>query len=97
MKQQLSILLEADSIVNGEEQANRKYGPPEIVFQEYADIFHMIAPKDCFDEDGGINALGIAYVAKSVKLGREKNHHKRDNLIDDVGYTDIIDRIRDRK
>lgn len=92
-----SILEEADDIVNGQEQkVNRKYGKPGVVFQEYANIFNSIAPSICFDGvSKAITAVGIAYVLKSIKLGREKNHHKRDNLVDDTGYTEIIAQLHE--
>lgn len=100
----MSILTRAENIVNGREQTEvRKYGPPKIVFQGYANIFNNIAPPGCFtvsrvNENSlaiAITAKGVAYVMKSVKLGREKNHHKEDNLIDDCGYTEIINQLQE--
>jgi len=90
-----SILIEAEDVVNGREQAtNRKYGAPEIVFERYAKIFDLIAPDEVFTSQGKLTALGVAYVLKCIKLGREKVAHKRDNLVDDCGYTEIIAKIR---
>lgn len=86
----MSILLEAESIVNGPEQANRKYGPPNEVFQVYADIFNSIAPTNV-----ELTATDVAYVMLSVKLGREAHHHKQDNLVDACGYLEIINKINE--
>lgn len=91
-----SILIEAEDIVNGREQAtNRKYGKPSVVFDRYAKVFNLIAPDDCFDSEGKLTAVGVVYVIKCIKLGREKVSHKRDNLVDDCGYTEIIAQIRE--
>ena len=85
-----SILLESESIVNGAEQAqNRKYGPPSEVFSQYADIFNAINPNRVT-----LQALDVAYVMLAVKLGRERTHHKRDNLVDSCGYLEIVNKIR---
>jgi len=83
-----SILLEAESIVNGPEQDNRKYGPPREVFQRYADIFNLICPTHT-----QLTAMDIAYVMYSVKLGRESYHQKRDNRVDACGYKEIINKL----
>lgn len=96
LKLNRSILIEAEDIVNGIEQdVNRKYGDPKEVFQVYADIFELIAPKErCFTE-GKINALGVAYIQICIKLGRERVSHKVDNLVDLCGYAEIANQINE--
>ena len=84
-----SILVEAEHIVNGPGTAERKYGPPEKVFAVYADIFNSINPNGRH-----LGALDISYVMLAVKLGRELNSNKRDNLVDACGYLEIISKIR---
>ena len=86
----MSILVEAESIVNGPQQADRKYGPPAEVFQKYAEIFNQINPNGVT-----LTGLDISYVLLAVKLGREVNHHKRDNLVDACGYLEICNQVRE--
>jgi hypothetical protein len=83
-----SILIQAEEIVHGPEQANRRYGPPPVVFQEYANIFNAVNPGRVI-----LTAVDVAYVMFSVKLGRERTSHKNDNLVDICGYTEIISQL----
>lgn len=81
-----SILQEAERIVNGERQAD--YNDPIENFKRIATIASVligneISPKDC------------CKVMMAVKLAREANKHKRDNLVDLCGYNHILNLIEE--
>lgn len=81
-----SILLEAESIVNGER--NTQYGDAKEAFQVYVGIC-----KSAFGLD--LSSADVAKVMIAIKLGRERFKHKRDNLVDLTGYTEILNRLLD--
>lgn len=81
-----SILQEAERIVNGDRQAD--YNDPIENFKRIATIASVligneISPKDC------------CKVMMAVKLAREANKHKRDNLVDLCGYNHILNLIEE--
>lgn len=81
-----SILQEAERIVNGDRQAD--YSDPVENFKRIATIASVligneISPKDC------------CKVMMAVKLAREANKHKRDNLVDLCGYNHILNLIEE--
>ena len=81
-----SILTEAESIVNG--SRNEQYGDPVLAFKIYSEILMSVF---------GINLtpIEICKVQIAIKLGRQKFNHKRDNLVDTCGYTEILNRLED--
>lgn len=83
-----SILQEADRIVNGDRQAD--YSDPVENFRHIAAIASAILKKELTAED-------CTVVLMAVKLARESYKHKRDNLVDLAGYTEILHRIKEAK
>ena len=78
-----SILLEAESIVNGARHAD--YGGTEGI-ERIAKVASMITNKD-------LTAKDIALVMISLKLVRESFNHKRDNLVDICGYSELLNKL----
>lgn len=81
-----SILQEADRIVNGDRQMD--YSDPVENFKHIARIASAILRKD-------LTASDCCTVMIAVKKARESYKHKRDNLVDDAGYTEILYRIKE--
>ena len=81
-----SILSEAERIVNGDRQAD--YSDPVENFKHISDIASIILGKELTPED-------CCVVLMAVKLARESYKHKRDNLVDLAGYTEIFNRIKE--
>ena len=71
------ILLEAHSLVNGEREAS--YGSPKESFIRIADLWSAYLGK-------AVTAKDVAICMALLKLAREANRHKGDNLLDAVGY-----------
>lgn len=79
-----SILIEAEKIVNGSRATD--YGDAVESFTRIAKICQTafdlnISPKD------------VCCVLMAVKLSREAYRHKRDNLVDLCGYSELLSRI----
>ena len=81
-----SILLEADEIVNKKRQI--EYGSPTKNFEDCAIMASILCDKK-------ITAADVIKIQMCLKLAREANAHKRDNLIDLCGYAHILaDKLR---
>lgn len=83
-----SILQEAQRIVNGARQAD--YSDPVKNFEHIARIASAILKKEITPEE-------CCIVMIAVKHAREQYKHKRDNLVDVVGYEEILYRIKEAK
>ena len=81
-----NILQEANSIVRGDRQAD--YGDTVANFKHIANIASAIRKKEFTAED-------CCVVLMAVKLAREQFKHKRDNLVDLAGYTEILNQIKE--
>lgn len=83
-----SILAEADNIAGG--QRSDDYGPPLLNHQRIAAIWNvqlgdtLTAP---------ITPRTVCLMMIGLKLAREINAQKRDNILDIAGYVKIIDLI----
>ncbi len=60
------------------------YGPPEKCLEHAAKIASAILQKE-------ISLQDLCWIMKAVKAARERNSHGRDNLVDDIAYTLIIE------
>jgi hypothetical protein len=72
-----TIATEALSLVTGNRQAS--YGHPSKNFQDIADLWSVILATD-------VTAEQVALCMVQVKISRELNAPKRDNLVDAIGY-----------
>ena len=87
-----SILAEAERIVNGERAAD--YGDSTANLLRIASIAELLIDDSewevlCKQE---LTGTVIAKVMIAVKLARERNKHRRDNLVDLAGYAELLDR-----
>lgn len=78
----------AAHLVSKERQ--EEYGDPEQVFGCAANIATLLTGVSHTVHD-------VILVMIAVKLAREKEAHKADNLIDLAGYADILNYIRERQ
>lgn len=83
------ILAKAAAIVNGD--TPHQYGTPSINFARIAAGWEVI-----FDE-GTYTEEHIALAMIWLKICRQLQHHKQDNLIDIIGYTLTIDQMRQER
>ena len=86
---QANVLEEANLIVGGDRAI--AYGHPKQDFQRTADIFNAWRGS----EAGQLTPYEVAVFMLCVKLSRERNRHKRDNLVDLAGYAATLQMLYD--
>ena len=84
MKEDKSILQEADELINGDR--NYAYDHPLENFNRIKRGWEVIFDCEITEEQVG---LAMAW----VKIARESYMHKRDNLTDGAGYLGTIDMV----
>lgn len=80
-----TVLQQAQRLVYGER--GEAYGHPREDFGRAAAIFNAISGER-------LDAADIAYILLAVKLSRQQNKGKRDNLVDAVGYLACLARVQ---
>lgn len=89
-----NILLKANEIVyERSEEKERQYGPFVEQMRRAAEIFNAISP------DAQLSTVGMYRAMIAIKLSREYNAHKEDNLLDAIAYmasmNDIQEHLKD--
>lgn len=79
-----SVAQEAEEVINGERA--QAYGDMKESFSNIAKMWSVIAKTEITPEQVGLMMIAL-------KLCRENNRHKRDNLTDVCGYALCIERI----
>ncbi|MEI6580836.1 MAG: DUF6378 domain-containing protein [bacterium] len=82
-----TILEEAEQIINGDRRS--AYGSVEKSFRQSAKIWSGIL-------DTNISPQQVALCMIGLKLQRESYSHKRDNLVDIIGYTLLNEKLNDK-
>jgi len=77
-----SALLEAQGLVHGDR--NAAYGSPLEDFRRTAKMWSAILGVEVLPEK-----VGLCMIA--IKISRECNKHKRDNLVDVAGYAECVE------
>ena len=76
----MNILQRANEIINERsEEKEREYGPMDNGIERIAKLVSIFRNKEITPED-------VYWVLISLKLSRESNKHKEDNLLDLVAY-----------
>lgn len=81
-----NILTEADKLVNGERAES--YGSPRKSFDTVARLWQPILGVS-------ITAEQVALCMIQLKIARELNKHKTDNLVDIAGYAQCLEKCYD--
>jgi hypothetical protein len=79
-----NILQEADRLVNGDR--NKDYGHPADDFGRCAKLWSVVLGCDVSPEQAALCMI-------LVKVSRQINKPKRDNLVDIAGYAAVIEKI----
>ena len=86
----LSILTEANGLVHGDRQ--RAYGHPAVDFARTAALASILLSSKL---KADLGPEDVAFFLVCVKLSRECNQPKRDNLVDAAGYLETLRMVRD--
>jgi len=87
-----SVFSEADEIVNGDRE--QTYGHPAknlhataLMWKAHIEAkYDIVVPLDAFD---------VAWMMANLKQCRQMHMHKRDNLVDAIGYIGLEQKIRE--
>ena len=93
MKRGEKLYTDASNTINGERQD--MYGAPEDSFKGIGDLWSMYLQNRREGVGAWITQADVAFMMVQYKMAREMNQHKRDNLVDMVGYLGILDDIRE--
>ena len=91
-----SILMEAEDIVNGARATD--YGSAKESFKRIAELTNLMlshSERELLMHDGQICDTIAIKVLMAVKIARESNKHKRDNLVDLCGYAELLNRVEE--
>lgn len=83
-EEQKSVLLEAQELTSGDR--NDAYGDYRVEAARIADLFYGATGLKIRPEH-------VPLMMICVKLTRERNKHKRDNLVDLAGYTRLLSQL----
>ena len=86
--ERVSILLEANGLVHGERQES--YGHPRDDFARTATLASTILAKKLKEP---LTPEDVALFMVCVKLSRQVNAPKRDNLVDAAGYLETLSMV----
>lgn len=81
-REKKSVLLEANKLVHGER--NKEYGSPLDDFSRTAKMWSAILGIEIPPEK-----VGLCMIA--LKISRQCNKPKRDNMVDAAGYAETVD------
>lgn len=82
-----NILIEADEITGGGRQED--YGHPEDSFKKIADYWSVYLGVD-------VQPCDVARMMVLLKVARQQNRPKRDNLVDIAGYARTEEMLGER-
>ena len=87
----MNILQEADRIINQRSEEDvRKYGPIDLANERAAKLASVLCNKEISIED-------VYWFKIALKLARESNYHKEDNLLDAVAYLGALNNYHNNK
>lgn len=84
-----SITQEADQIVH---LRGAEYGHPAEDFTRSAELISIILSHKLKDP---IRAIEVGLIMMCIKISREVNAHKRDNLVDIAGYAQTCEMVHE--
>lgn len=87
-----SILQEAERLINGDRRGS--YGHPLDNFTNTADLLNTFLHAKLKTK---LTAEDVAMIMVLLKLAREMNAHKRDNLTDAAGYLGCLEKVIDER
>ena len=94
-KEVKSVLSEAQEIIYGDRE--QTYGHPAINLESIADLWqaYLRTVAKHSDDVFEMSPEDVCWMMVLLKMARQAHKHKRDNLVDAVGYIALIERLDD--
>ena len=86
------ILHQVDGIIS---ERGINYGDPSESFTQIAEIWTTLL-RSQLAPGQRLSASDVGLLMASLKIVRQSNTHKRDNLVDAIGYLTIVSRLEER-
>ena len=86
------ILTQVDGIIS---ERGLQYGDPSECFLQIAEIWTTLL-RGKLAPGQRLSASDVGLLMASLKIVRQANTHKRDNLVDAIGYLTIVSRLEER-
>lgn len=86
-----NILQEAEEIIFGDRE--QVYGHPAKNLERIAEYWALYL-KHKFGTQLLLSAEDVCWMMAQLKMTRQMNTHKRDNLVDTAGYVALIERVQ---
>lgn len=87
-----NILAQVDGIIS---ERGLQYGDPSESFLQIAEIWTTLLRAQLVPGQR-LSASDVGLLMASLKIVRQANTHKRDNLVDAIGYLTIVSRLEER-
>lgn len=85
-------MAEAHGLINGDRKTG--YGEVKLAFQDVADIWTaLLRSAGLLARDKALGPRHVALMMTGLKLQREANRPKRDNVVDGHGYLGLLGQI----
>jgi hypothetical protein len=85
------ILDQVDAIIS---ERGLQYGDPSESFTQIAEIWTTLL-RSQLAPGQRLSASDVGLLMASLKIVRQSNTHKRDNLVDAIGYLTIVSRLEE--
>ncbi|NBQ70169.1 MAG: hypothetical protein EBU46_15580 [Nitrosomonadaceae bacterium] len=85
------ILTQVDGIIS---ERGRNYGDPRESFCQIAEIWTTLL-RSQLAPGQKVSASDVGLLMAALKIVRQSNTHKRDNLVDAIGYLTIVSRLEE--
>lgn len=87
-----NVISEANEIIHGDRE--QTYGHPSKNLDKIAEQWSLyLFQKYGFSENFFLTPEDVCWMMADLKKVRQMNQHKRDNLVDAIGYIGLIERI----
>lgn len=86
------ILHQVDGIIS---ERGLQYGDPSESFTQIAEIWTTLLRAQLAPGQR-VSASDVGLLMAALKIVRQSNTHKRDNLVDAIGYLTIVSRLEER-
>jgi Domain of unknown function (DUF6378) len=86
------ILHQVDGIIS---ERGLQYGDPAESLTAIAEIWTTLL-RNQLAPGQRVSASDVGLLMASLKIVRQSNTHKRDNLVDAIGYLTIVSRLEER-